>query len=800
MARQGTLSLDDRWNGPEGLKNAIERIFQHKCTRPEYMQIYTSIYDYCTATKNAVPEQNRTVPNARSQGRGGRARRQATQGAETFVGGELYDRLRSVINSKVSDIQKGSSEKLGPDLLKYYEQSWHNFKISIKTMNGVSSYLNKHWVSREREERGDDAQNSIYEIYNLGLIEWRNDMYQKLEKTLVHEIMKVIQSERNDETNVQNQHLLKKIIQESFVELGLQRKVPGKEGKEHDLIIYRKGFETPFLKETEEYYKKESNEFISSNSVVDYLVKVEKRFDEEQRRVQNYLDSSTARKVEGVAVKVLINAHIARLHDEFKVLLEQYKIDDLRRLYSLVKKSESHRTEGENNLDPMKSTFETHITQQGMAAVHQVKDNALSDPKSYIDTILNVHRKYYKIVQEAFDNDSGFATALDRAATKFVNENAVCIARSNRSRTSAELLAKYCDSILKKSTKMSDDDNEKERTMNDIITVFKFISEKDIFLEFYSKLFGNRLVKEISSSEENEETMIQKLKTECGYEYTSKLQKMFSDIVISKGLSKDFKEHVEKSSTPISVDFNIKVLTTGSWSYKKGQELKLPPEINDCKERFLNFYNGKHQGRKLTWIWNQCRGDIKYFPKMDQTLQFIFTATTHQMAIMLLFNNKDSYSVLELANLTEIETENDYMYKVLAQLLKAKILLCTNRTISDDDLVGQTDTLITNNKYKSKKKKINISMQIKQEQRQESDATVKKVEDDRALATQAAIVRIMKMRKKLNHNILLSDVVKQLQSRFKASVPLIKKQIELLVEKEYLARVEGEKDTYEYLA
>ena len=53
---------------------------------------------------------------------------------------------------------------------------------------------------------------------------------------------------------------------------------------------------------------------------------------------------------------------------------------------------------------------------------NHIQDNALSDPKSYIDTILNVHRKYYKIVQEAFDNDSGFATALDRAATKFVNK------------------------------------------------------------------------------------------------------------------------------------------------------------------------------------------------------------------------------------------------------------------------------------------------------------------------------------------------------------------------------------------
>jgi cullin 1 len=67
----------------------------------------------------------------------------------------------------------------------------------------------------------------------------------------------------------------------------------------------KEGFETQFLKETEQYYQKESNEFISSNSVVDYLVKVEKRFDEEQRRVQTYLDTSTAKKVEGKIRKLL---------------------------------------------------------------------------------------------------------------------------------------------------------------------------------------------------------------------------------------------------------------------------------------------------------------------------------------------------------------------------------------------------------------------------------------------------------------------------------------------------------------
>ncbi len=65
---------------------------------------------------------------------------------------------------------------------------------------------------------------------------------------------------------------------------------------------------------------------------------------------------------------------------------------------------------------------------------------------------------------------------------------------------------------------------------------------------------------------------------------------------------------------------------------------------------------------------------------------------------------------------------------------------------------------------------------------------------------QAAIVRIMKARMILRHNVLIQEVIGQSKARFVPPISLIKKCIEALIDKQYLEKTPNSTDEYSYVA
>ena len=92
--------------------------------------------------------------------------------------------------------------------------------------------------------------------------------------------------------------------------------------------------------------------------------------------------------------------------------------------------------------------------------------------------------------------------------------------------------------------------------------------------------------------------------------------------------------------------------------------------------------------------------------------------------------------------------------------------------------------------------KIN-QIQIKETKKEKAEVH-ESVLRDRMHVMDAAIVRIMKTRKKLVHNELIAEIYNQL--KFPAETSALKKRIESLIDREYIERDENDTTMYNYLA
>uniref|UniRef100_A0A2K5EJR2 Cullin family profile domain-containing protein n=1 Tax=Aotus nancymaae TaxID=37293 RepID=A0A2K5EJR2_AOTNA len=265
-----------------------------------------------------------------------------------------------------------------------------------------------------------------------------------------------------------------------------------------------------------------------------------------------------------------------------------------------------------------------------------------------------------------------------------------------------------------------------------IMILFRFIHSKDVFEAFYKK----------------DLPMLSKLKHECGAGFTSKLEGMFKDVELSKDIMVHFKQHMQNQSDSGPIDLTVNILTMGYWPTYTPMEVHLTPEMIKLQEVFKAFYLGKHSGRKLQWQTTLGHAVLKAEFKEGKKE---FQVSLFQTLVLLMFNEGDGFSFEEIKMATGIEASE--LQRTLQSLAcgKARLLIKSPKGKEVED--GNSSTSL----FRIKISQIQMKGTV-----EEPVSTTEREFQDRQYQIDAAIVRIMKMRKTLGHNLLVSELYNQL--------------------------------------
>jgi cullin-4 len=543
------------------------------------------------------------------------------------------------------------------------------------------------------------------------------------------------------------------------------------------LGLYEVRFEPRFLRESAEFYRAESRRVLDQSPVPEYLVFVERRLREEGVRVTRYLDPATRAPLVRCCERELVSEHVAFLLEKgFDALMEGKRAADLGRLYALLARVDALRE--------MKGALGAYAKRRGLQIVQGTE---AEEEKEMVPLLLQLKQDLDDLLRQAMRGNEDFERALRDAIEVFINS------RENRP---AELIAKFIDLQLRNGPKGAGGEEQTEQVLERVVVLFRFLSAKDVFEAFYKKDLAKRLLVGASSSADLERSMIAKLKTECGSNFTNKLEGMFKDVEQSKDVSALFNKSSDYvTRLPPNVEVAVSVLTTGFWpAYPSAGAVKLHESMAQCQKVFEAFYQSRHEGRRLTWQ-----------PALGMCiLRAAFTAGNHELTVsffqalvLLLFNTNSGAAALpyrEIRELTGLDEAD--LKRTLTSLACGKVRPLAKEPA--EPVVGPDDAFSVNADFKDKRYRITISSLQVKETAKENKETHEKVAQERQYQIDAAIVRIMKSRKTLAHNLLIAELLKQL--RFNAKPADLKKRIENLIEREYLERDEAAKDTYSYLA
>lgn len=694
---------------------------------------------------------------------------------------DLYDTLKieieraagsyaTALNSSSSNEESAASKI---SWLNQLQSIWSNWCENLGLVRDVLLPLDRHFLqssttasapSSATNRQPNDSERARLSIWDLGLDIFGHRILKDdtLAQMTLTRIVAAIDLERKEEISYRELHT-------SIADMFRQLK-------------FEKMLDNAITAATNAFYKSESKASIGNLSPMDYVEYADRRIQQEQQRSEWCLLTDQGR-LDNVAAarKRLVTKHADKILAGLPDLITAKELDRLAKIYQLIKSID--------RLADLRKAFAEYIKTHGASIV-----NDRERDEEMIDRLLEFKAFIDAVVLTGFQRDGDFINAQKDSFEVFVNK------RENKP---AELIAKFLDAKLRSGNKTMTD-QELEHTLDEALILFRYTHAKDMFEEFYKRHFAKRLLLNRSASSDAERSMLLKLKEECGPEFTAKLETMIKDVEVSKDLMDEYdrfaaKQRKDEVSPKDDFDLSVSVLTQAHWPTYPNIEVALPAELSAAAERFEAFYKNRNSGRRLHW--QHSLGTLSITTHFEKAGTKELHVSTFQAVVLMLFNMLAPGQKLSYVDIrTQTGLNDQELKRTLQSLACGQIPTRVLRKLPQGKDVNDEDEFIFNDNFKNERLRIRINQIQLKETAEEQKSTEQRVFLDRELILQAAAVRVLKARKTIKHSELITEVVDQIKSRFTVDVAEIKKVFEILIEKEYMERVEGQRGVYRYLA
>lgn len=704
---------------------------------------------------------------------------------------EVRGHLERIVQTELGPLISAGSNPT--QTLKELDRIWNDHCLCMRLISDILMYLDRVY----------SKETHMPLIYDAGLTIFRDAVIRSSSVPVGEHVYEVIISEvqKEREGEIIDRLAIKQVV-------NLLQSLP--ESRIDGESIYVTDFEPLLEQATEKFYNNSASQLLQENNDASvYIKKAQTWLDEEMDRCTMYLSESTtwfklSRIVDRVVISDRIRDVMLTPHTGFNSWICNDRYGELALVFKLVSRvSNEHEVIREMLNDKVLESGEeinqvaTHSAELAKEAKQKkVKDKSvMSSPTGisvkWVESVLEMKDKYDRFIKRCFRENRGIQTTVENAFSIFVNANGKV----------AEFLSLFIDDHLKKSLKGKTEE-EVEEVLDKAIVLFRFVEDKDKFERLYKNHLAKRLLNGKSVSEDAEKAMVGKIKMEVGTAFTSKMEGMFKDMRISKDLMNDFKSAKTAGTVTCPVEVNVNVVTATHWPQSiANSEAKciFPHVIETSKKAFADFYLSRHNGRKILWNPSMGTADVKVrFKKRVHEVNM----PTFAMVILMLFNDLTEDEPLtyeEIRDATAIP-ENELKRNLQSIAVAPKTRLLRKEPMSKE--ISLDDRFYFNENFESNMARIKVLAVSagKTENDEETKKILQDVNRSRQYETEAAIVRIMKARKSMQHANLIAEVTRQLSSRFKPDPAMIKPRIDALLEREYLERDADTRNVYNYLA